>query len=306
LTDAGSYTFTDVVLKTAGLQTITATDSMTPGLVGSASVIVTAAAPTILFITTPPPSSLMAGQSFSLVVTAKDPYGNLASNFNGTVTVSIPADPAFTATIQAKNGVATFTGLTAATADQGQSIQATASGLTGTTTKPVIVTPAPTPTTSPTTTTPTPTSTTTPTPTPTPAPTPTVTGEQAVVMQKKNKKGKPSGKPVLVGFMIDYSAPMNPSTAGLASNYQMTATLTKKVKKKTVTSHTPVAVTAAYNAANNSVTLTIQGKQTFADGGDLTVIYAPPGGVSSAAGVPLSASDGAFSISLKGTAISLG
>ena len=50
------------------------------------------------------------------------------------------------------------------------------------------------------------------------------------------------GKPVLVGFTLDYSTAMNATTAGNTANYQVTSTTTKRVKKQTVTVFTPVAV----------------------------------------------------------------
>ena len=96
---------------------------------------------------------------------------------------------------------------------------------------------------------------------------------------------------------------MNTANAENPANYQLTATTIKKVKKKTITGHTPVALTAAYNAATNSVMLTIQGKQAFTKGGEITVIYSPPNGVSSTGGVPLESSDAEFLISTKGTGI---
>ena len=51
---------------------------------------------------------------------------------------------------------------------------------------------------------------------------------------KRNKKGKPVGKPV-VSFVFQFSAAMDPATAGDANNYQVDWTSTKKVKKKTLT-----------------------------------------------------------------------
>jgi hypothetical protein len=35
-----------------------------------------------------------------------------------------------------------------------------------------------------------------------------VFGEQAIIRRKTNKKGKPSGKPALVGFNFEFSAPL--------------------------------------------------------------------------------------------------
>ena len=60
-----------------------------------------------------------------MVVSAEDAYGNVDTAFNGSVTISLPDEPGFPATVQAKNGVATFAGLTVGTAAQGGSIQVT-------------------------------------------------------------------------------------------------------------------------------------------------------------------------------------
>ncbi len=166
-------------------------------------------------------------------------------------------------------------------------------------------TPTPTPPRRPPTPTPTPTLTPTPTPTPTstPTPIPMIIGEQVLRRQRRNKKGKPVGKPVLVGFALDYSTTMNPATAGLTANYQITSTTNKRVKKQTVTVFQPVASGAAYNASNESVTLFIQGEPKFAKGGQIKVIYSPPSGVSSEGGVPLDASDSEFTILRNATGI---
>jgi hypothetical protein len=209
--------------------------------------------------------------------------------FNKDVTISLPGGSGATDTVQAQHGVATFAGLELDASANGGVIQAAGGGLPPAGTNPIPVTP----------------------PIfgrPIPSPlAPTIIGEQIVTMRKKNKKGKPVGKAVLMGFTLDYSTAMNPSTAGLAANYQVTSTTTKRVKKKTVTIHTPVALTgAAYNPSTNSVTLNIPGNPKFAKGGAITVIYAPPNGVSSVAGVFLEASDAQFTISPKATSIAPG
>jgi hypothetical protein len=49
-----------------------------------------------------------------------------------------------------------------------------------------------------------------------PKPTPTQTvviGEQPLLVRKLNKKGKPTGKPVLSGFTLDLSVPLNAASA---------------------------------------------------------------------------------------------
>ena len=115
-------------------------------------------------------------------------------------------------------------------------------------------------------------------------------------MQKTNKRGKKVGKPVSVGFELDYSTAMNPATAGLAANYQVTAYTTRRVKRRRILVTEPVDVQAAYDASRNAVILTIAGKQTFAKGGQITVIATPPNGVSDAAGDFLAAGDTVFNI----------
>jgi hypothetical protein len=100
--DLGVHTFT-AVLKTAGSQTITATDTTTGSVTGSESTTVTAAAASNLVVAGFP-SSTTAGAAGSFTVTARDPYGNIATGYLGTVrfkssdgTASLPADYTFTA-----------------------------------------------------------------------------------------------------------------------------------------------------------------------------------------------------------------
>ena len=293
--DAGSHTFTNVVLKTAGNQSITATDSVSGTITGHTTVTVTAAAATHLVFTTPPPDPITPGQTFTVVVAAEDPFGNVDTSFDGGVTITLPGQPATIVTGQATDGVATFANLTLDATSQGGSIQVGGGGLTTGSTGPVSVNSG---------------STSqgggsngpgngsSPTP-----PTPTITGEQVVMFQKKNKKGKPVGKAVLQGFTLDFSTAMNAATAGSTGNYQMTATSTKHAKKKTIPPPTPVAFTAAYNAATNSVTLTLAGKQAFAKGGQITVIYSA---VTSEGGTTLDPGDATFTITPKGKGITPG
>ena len=287
--DAGSHTFTDVILETAGSQTITATDSVRSTIAGNATVTVTAAAATQLVFTTPPPDPITAGQAFTVVVSAEDPYGNVDTSFNGSVTITLPGEPGFTATVQAQDGVATFTGLTVDGTAQGRPIQVAGGGLAADRPPPINVT----------------ASRATATRRSSDPP-PTITGEQVVMFRKTNKKGKPVGKAVLQGFTLDFSTAMNAQAAGSAANYTVAAASTKHVKKKKVTVFTPVAFTSSYNAATHSVTLTLAGKQTFAKGGQITVNYSPPNGVSSASGIALAPNDATFTIQPRATGITPG
>ena len=90
-----------------------------------------------LVLTSPPPDSVAAGSGFALAVTAKDGAGNVDTSFDGNVTVALgdyfgDAVPlGGTVTVQADQGVATFSGLTVGPAGD-YLLTATSDGLTGT------------------------------------------------------------------------------------------------------------------------------------------------------------------------------
>jgi hypothetical protein len=87
--DAGVHSFNGVILKTAGPQSITATDNAPSGLTVTQSAIsVAPAAASRLAISGP--TTVTAGAAFSLTVTAFDPYGNRATGYVGTVHFSRP------------------------------------------------------------------------------------------------------------------------------------------------------------------------------------------------------------------------
>ena len=91
--DAGSHTFNNVVLKTAGSQSITATDSASSSITGSSrSVNVVPASAHQFIVTTTFSSPDVAGTAGSVIVVAQDLYGNIAKNgpdqYLGTVDLS--------------------------------------------------------------------------------------------------------------------------------------------------------------------------------------------------------------------------
>ncbi len=89
--DAGAHTFS-VTLETAGTQTITATDTVTASLTATESnIAVKPAAASILKVTAFPTSD-MAGAAGDVVVTAYDAYGNVATAYTGTVSLT-SSDP---------------------------------------------------------------------------------------------------------------------------------------------------------------------------------------------------------------------
>jgi len=277
----GLATFPGLTEDTAGPLTLDFTAGKLTAAISDA--INVASAPATQLVVTTPPTTLVAGQPFTVAVAAEDTYGNVATSYNGDVTISLPGGSGAPVTAQAQSGVATFTGLTVSTTAQGGSIQATAGGLKAVSTPPINVQSNQN------------------------AQPPTIIGEQAVMFQKKNKKGKPVGKAVLQGFILKFNTAMNAATAGAQGNYLVTATSTKHAKKKKAAPPPePVAVSARYDVASQSVTLTLLSKQAFAKGGEITVIYSPPGGVSSVDGTPLSSDDAKFTIAPKGKGVTAG
>ncbi len=131
----GTYTFT-VTLKTAGSQSITATDTTTAAITGTLTGINVSPAQASSFTISGLPSTATAGAAESFTVTAYDPYGNVASGYTGTVqfsssdtAASLPSSYPFTS---ANGGTHTFS-LTFETAGtQSLTVTDTASHLTAT------------------------------------------------------------------------------------------------------------------------------------------------------------------------------
>src|SRR5207237_2204728 len=81
--DHGVHTFT-VILKTAGSQSLTVTDTANTALTTGSSVAVTAAAASNFRLNGLPASTTAGDQQF-FTLTALDPYGNVASGYRGLV-----------------------------------------------------------------------------------------------------------------------------------------------------------------------------------------------------------------------------
>jgi hypothetical protein len=111
--DAGVHTFS-ATLKTAGTQSITATDTTTaipPGTEGGITVKPGVASRFLISA----PSSVQSGVAFNLTVTVQDAYGNVVTGYTGTIhftstdaTATLPKNYTFTA---AEQGVHTFSSL---------------------------------------------------------------------------------------------------------------------------------------------------------------------------------------------------
>jgi hypothetical protein len=104
--DNGVHTFSGVVLRTARyplVTSITATDTVTGSITGSAGVRVVAAPATHFLLSTAAANPDIAGTRFDVTVTAQDPYGNTDTGYLGTVHfgsadpygASLPADFSF-------------------------------------------------------------------------------------------------------------------------------------------------------------------------------------------------------------------
>jgi hypothetical protein len=151
----GSYTFTSadqgshmfaIGFKAAGSQTIIAYDDSPNSIIPDARVgVQIMAAPAKLVITTQPQTVVTAGNNFDVVVEAVDSHGKPDSNFNGLVTMTLAGNPAHgtlggVVTVQAVNGVATFSGLTLNKAGAGYSLLASSGSVTTATTRAISVT----------------------------------------------------------------------------------------------------------------------------------------------------------------------
>jgi hypothetical protein len=91
--DAGVHFFPSVVLQTAGTQRLTATDTVQSLITGYADINVGGGAATSFTIAAP--AQVWAGQSFSVSVTARDQWNNIATNYLGTIFFT-STDPAAT------------------------------------------------------------------------------------------------------------------------------------------------------------------------------------------------------------------
>ena len=98
-----------VTLKQAGVQSLTATDSLTSSINGTFTGIAVKAAAASTFAVVGSPTSVIAGNSVTFTVTAVDTYGNIATGYTGTVgftTSDTLATPPANSTLI--NGVGTF------------------------------------------------------------------------------------------------------------------------------------------------------------------------------------------------------
>jgi hypothetical protein len=148
----GVATFTDLTLDKVGNYQIRADSD---DLLGATTTAINATTPTQatkLVVTTEPPSSVGAGNTFTLVVSAEDASGNVAGSYNTPIIVTItsgtgPAGGTLGGTTTATiangllvNGVATFSNLTLSPASTTTyTLTATSDDLSPATTTPIMV-----------------------------------------------------------------------------------------------------------------------------------------------------------------------
>lgn len=103
-TDGGMHTF-DVTLYSPGNRSITVIDTTNPSITGKQGNLVVSAAAASYFVVSDFPNSTAAGAESTFTVTAKDPFGNVATAYAGTVSftstdplASLPSGYTFTAT----------------------------------------------------------------------------------------------------------------------------------------------------------------------------------------------------------------
>jgi len=262
--DAGSYTFDSVILQTEGRHTITATDSVTSAITGSATVNVVAPASQVVI--TSSALTVVAGSLGPVTVQLEDMYGNLGATSTSAQTINLSTTSTAGAFYATPAGI---TPITRVVIPAGQSrtrfyysdnkagaptLKASDSALGSASTQVEKVTPPP----------------------------PTVKTFQVVPTYKLNKNGKPQGKPIAWEFELQYNEAMS-AAAGQPGNYLVDANNTKRGK----TILTPVRFTESDNKSNNTVTLTVSGKNPFAKGGQLNIVATGSTGVRSQAGVLL-------------------
>ncbi|RII26598.1 MAG: hypothetical protein CXR31_09270 [Geobacter sp.] len=143
----GTYSIT---LYTAGSRTVSVTDFSTGTISGTSGIIAVAAAPAATFDITAPVSSI-AGSVFTVTVTAKDAYGNIATGYTGSMfflstdsQADLPASYASPYTfIGADNGTHTFTNVTLKTAgSQNVNVHDTINSMLGGVSSNITVSPA--------------------------------------------------------------------------------------------------------------------------------------------------------------------
>jgi hypothetical protein len=212
-----------------------------------------------LIVTTEPPGNVPWTQAFNFAGAAEDPYGNIATSFNQSVTAALTntVGNGFAgggATALAVGGVAGFSNFFVGTPGTGYTIRITSSdGRFSVMTTPFNVTGG--------------------------AP---AAGAGGIIRERVLTGGR-GKKKHLVGFELDFGSALDPSRASIAANYAVTQTIGHGRKRVTQ----PVPFTAQYDPRSHAVSLLLSSPASFAHGGRIVVNAAPPSGITDASGVPL-------------------
>ena len=139
---AGVASFDGLENDTAGMLTLQFSAPGVPAIVSAPSTV--APAPATKLVITAPPAGITAGVPFGLTLEARDRFGNVDTAYQSSVTVAPTSGSGLggTTTMNATNGVATFTDLVS-TSSGAMSLNVSSGSLTGSSTGSVSVTPAP-------------------------------------------------------------------------------------------------------------------------------------------------------------------
>jgi uncharacterized repeat protein (TIGR03803 family) len=136
----GVATFGDLSFTAAGAHTLSFSDGGLTAANSSSFTVTPAAASQLVFAQQP--TSAVAGQSIgTVIVDVKDAYGNIVTGNTSAVTLYASSAITGTTTVNAVNGVATFTGLSIHQAGT-YTLSATQNGLTSATSSSITITPA--------------------------------------------------------------------------------------------------------------------------------------------------------------------
>ncbi|MHC5539046.1 S8 family serine peptidase, partial [Singulisphaera rosea] len=143
----GVATFSGLSIAKAGVGYTLKATSGTFAAGTSATFNVIANSATQVAFSTQPPASATAGKGFGTTIAVEDSLGNVATSYNGKVTIALAGNPTGTTlggtlTLQAVNGIATFSGLAINKVGTGYSLKATSGSLTAATSAKFNVVPA--------------------------------------------------------------------------------------------------------------------------------------------------------------------
>ncbi len=278
----GQAVFPDLLVAKAGAGYALGASAAGFSSIVSTGFTVVPGAASQLVVVAQPPASMMAGSNFGVAAVIEDSSGNVVTSYTGDVILGFAVNPtgatlSGTTTVAASGGVAQFPGLSIATGGTGFVLQTAAAGLTAGLTSPFTVTP--------------------PTPPPPPPSAPTVIGEQLLFTRRFNKKGRPIGKPIFVGYGLTYSTAMYGPSVASPGNYQLDAIQIRRFRHRIIRILHPLPFGINYVTATNTVDILVRGKPPFPKGGQITIMAGAPTGVESTAGLFLNSGvNGVFQI----------